>query len=182
MLKTKKLLTYEDYLIFSDDNHCELLNGELFMVPSPDFFHQSISRNLEFLLWDYVKRNSLGLVFYAPFDIKLSIYDIVQPDIIYVSNERNAIVTDKNITGAPDLVVEILSPGTRERDILFKKNLYARHGVKEYWIADPVAKNIEVMVLKNEVYEIHGIFFPEDYLESPLIPGFSPSLQDIFNF
>lgn len=182
MLKTKKILTYEDYLLLSDEKRYELLNGELFMVPAPDFFHQSILRNLGYLLWGYVKGNSIGLVFYAPFDIKLTLYDVIQPDIIYVSNERRSIVTDKNITGAPDLAVEILSPGTRERDILFKKNLYAGHGVKEYWIVDPIDKTIEVMILKNEIYETYGIFFIEDHLDSPLIPGFSPSLQDIFSF
>jgi len=182
MLKTKKLLTYEDYAKLSDDKRYELIEGELFVVPSPDFHHQSISRNLEFLLWDFVKKNSLGFVFDAPFDVVLTEHDVVQPDIIFVSNGRKHIITEKNIQGGPDLLVEILSPGTRERDILVKKGLYARHGVREYWIVDPEAKTIEVMVLRGDKFATHGIFFPEDTLESPLLSGFTPSLDEVFTY
>ena len=182
MLKAKKLLTYDDYASLSDDKRYELIEGELFVVPSPNFSHQSILRNLGFTLWNFVKENSLGLVFYAPFDVVLTEHDVVQPDIIFVSTERKNIITDKNIQGAPDLVVEILSSGTRERDILVKKGLYAKHGVKEYWIVDPGAKTIDVMVLKGDKFATHGIFFPEDTLESPLLSGFTPSLEEVFTY
>lgn len=183
MLKTKRPFTYEDYTKLPDEKRYELIEGELFMVPSPDFYHQSTLRNLGFLLWKFVKENSLGLVFYAPFDVVLTGYDVLQPDIIFVSNERRKIVvTEENIKGAPDLVMEILSPGTRERDILVKKGLYARHGIREYWIVDPTAKSIEVMTVGKETFETYGIFFLEDNLESPLLPGFGPPLQEIFSF
>lgn len=181
MLKTKRLLTYEDYAGLTDDTRYELLNGELYMVPSPNFYHQSFLRNLGVSLWHFVKENSLGLVFFAPFDVVLTDHDIVQPDIIFVSNERKAIVTEKNIKGAPDILIEILSPGTRERDLLFKKVLYARHGIKEYWIADPIEKNIEVMVLREGSFETHAIFLSEDHFESPSLPGFTPLLEEIFS-
>lgn len=184
MLKTKQLLTYKDYAMLPDDNRYELLNGELFMVPSPGFFHQSISRDIEFLLWNFVKSNSLGMVFDAPFDVVLTDNNVVQPDIIFVSNENRAIVTEKNIQGAPDLVVEILeilSSGTRERDVLFKKTLYATSGIREYWIVDPTEKNIEVLTLCQGTYETHGTYFPEDNLDTPMLLGFNPSLNEIFS-
>lgn len=181
MLKTKQLLTYKDYAMLPDDNRYELLNGDLFMVPSPGFFHQSISRDLGFLLWNFVKMNSLGLVFSAPFDVVLTDNNVVQPDIIFVSNKNRDIVTEKNIQGPPDLVIEILSSGTRERDILFKKTLYAKHGITEYWIADPTGKSIEVLTLCQGTYETHGIYFPDDNLGSSLLPGFNPSLNEVFS-
>lgn len=182
MLKTKRLLTYEDYARLPDERRYELIEGELFMVPSPDFSHQSILRNLGFALWHFIKRDSLGLVFYAPFDVILTEHDVIQPDIVFVSNERRSILTEKNIQGGPDLVVEILSSGTRERDILVKKGLFARHGVREYWIVDPVGKSIEVMVLKEDRFTTYGIFFLEDNLESPLLPGFNHPFRKCLPF
>ena len=105
---------------------------------------------------------------------------MLQPDILFISNERKGIITDKNVSGPPDLVIEILSPSTQERDRLVKRTLYALHGVKEYWIADPAAQSIEVMHLSNKVFDLYGIFVLEDTLTSPLIEGFVLPLKEVF--
>ena len=180
MLKEKTRLTYDDYLKIPDEERYELIEGELYMVPAPDFSHQIISRNIEFLLWDFVKKHSLGIVVDAPVDVVLTPEDVLQPDILFISNERRHIITKKNVNGAPDLVIEILSPSTQERDKIVKRGLYARHGVREYWIVDPEAKKVEVMIPGNKGFNLHGIFLLEDILSSPLIAGFSLPLKEVF--
>lgn len=180
MLKEKRKLTYDDYLKIPDEKRYELIEGELYMVPAPDFNHQIISRNIEFLLWDFVKKNRLGVVVHAPVDVVLTKEDVLQPDILFISNGRRHIITEKNVSGAPDLVIEILSPSTQERDKIVKRTLYAGHGVREYWIVDPAAKKVEVMIPGSKGYNLHGIFFREDTLTSPLIEGLSLPLREVF--
>lgn len=149
MLKTKIKYTYNDYAQMDDDKRYELIEGELYMVPAPGFYHQTISMNISHPLKKFVKENNLGVVFYAPFDVVLSEMDVVQPDIIFVSKERMGLITERNLRGAPDLAIEILSAATRERDKLVKKRLYREYGVKEFWIADPDKKAVEIMMLKE---------------------------------
>ncbi len=180
MLKAKTRLTYDDYLKIPDEKRYELIEGELYMVPAPDFNHQIVSRNIEFLLWDFVKKNGLGIVVHAPVDVVLTSEDVLQPDILFISNERRHIITKKNVNGAPDLIIEILSPATQERDKIVKRSLYARHGVREYWIVDPAGKKVEVMIPGSKGFNLHGIFFLEDILSSPLIAGFSLPLKEVF--
>lgn len=180
MLKEKTKLTYEDYLALPDEKRYELIEGDLYMVPAPDFYHQIVSGNIEFLLRDFVKKRNLGVVVYAPVDVVLSSEDVLQPDILFISNERRHIITEKNVTGAPDLVVEILSPSTQERDKLVKRSLYGRYGVKEYWIVDPITKSVEVMSLSSEGFKLYGIFLKEDTLTSPLIEDLTIPLQEVF--
>lgn len=180
MLKEKIKLTYNDYLTLQDEKRYELIEGELYMVPSPNFYHQIVSRNIEFQLWEFVKSRDLGVIVHIPIDVVLSPEDVLQPDILFISRDRKHIITEKNVSGAPDLVIEILSPSTLERDKLVKRGMYAKYGVKEYWIVDPVAKNIEVMSLGSEGYKLYGIFFIDDVLTSPLIEGFSLRLSEVF--
>ncbi len=180
MLNGKIKLTYDDYCSLTDEKRYELIEGDLFMVPAPDFYHQIVSGNIEFPLRNFVKKRQLGVVVYAPVDVVLSTEDVLQPDILFISNERRHVITEKNVSGAPDLVVEILSSSTQERDKLIKRHLYAKHGVKEYWIVDPITKNIEVLSLGSEGYKLFGIFFIDDVLSSPLIEGFSLPLQEVF--
>jgi len=181
MLKSKIKFTYKDYknLPESETKRYELLEGELVMVPSPSTYHQRISRNLGSQLWDFVRRNTLGEIFYAPCDIILG-DDIFQPDIIYISKEHLYIVAEQEIRGAPDLVIEILSPATAERDRTYKRTLYARHGVREYWIADPETKSIEVMVLGEKGFETVKLYKIGESLISPLLKGLSLDLEEIF--
>ena len=130
-------LTYEDYAKTSDDERWELLDGELVMVPAPNTFHQRVATDLVTLLNAFVKERYLGSVFSAPTDVVLSDTNVVQPDLLFVSREREHIITRANIQGAPDLAVEIRSPSTAERDLTVKRRLYAEHGVKEYWAGRP---------------------------------------------
>lgn len=180
MLKTKLKYTYDDYATLDDDRRYELIEGELYMVPAPNFQHQTISRDLGVVLWEFVKENNLGIVLYAPFDVVLSETDVVQPDIIFVSKGKLGLITEKNLRGAPELAIEILSTSTKERDKLVKKKLYMEYGVKEFWIVDPDKKAIEVMVLKETGFETVGIYFIDDKLISPLLKGFRLDLKEVF--
>ena len=180
MLDVKDRLTYADYMKTSDDERYELLNGELIMSPSPREIHQYISGNLYLVLGAFVRDRSLGRVYFAPFDVVLSDTDVVQPDLLFVSNERAAIITADNIQGAPDLVVEILSPATAERDRTVKLDLYARYGVKEYWIVDPDDKTMMVMLWREGGFEVSGVFGEGQSLRSPTLAGFSIALEEVF--
>ena len=119
----------------------------LVALSSPEEFHQRVSILLGAKLFLVHIEHSLGRVYHAPFDVVLSDMDVVQPDLIFVSNERADIITPANIQGAPDLVVEILSPSTAARDKTFKRSLYARHGITEYWMVDLTEKTITVLRL-----------------------------------
>ena len=130
-------LTYDDFLLFPDDGkRHELIDGEHYVTPSPNTKHQRVSGNLHFLMRAWLEEHPIGQVFYAPFDVVFSRFDVVEPDLLYVSNERmKEIVTAQHVTGAPDIVVEIGSPGTRKRDETIKRRLYERSGVSEYWVS-----------------------------------------------
>ncbi len=129
-------LTYDDFLHFPDDGkRHELIDGEHYVTPSPNTKHQAVSGNLFFLLRRWLEQHPVGRVFYAPFDIVFTQFDVVEPDLLYMSNERAAaILTAKHVTGAPEIVIEIGSPGTRKRDKTIKRRLYERSGVSEYWV------------------------------------------------
>ena len=176
----KAKFTYEDYLHTPDDKRYELIEGEFCMVPSPNESHQRVSAELEYALQRYVKNRKTGFVYDAPFDVVLSDEDVVQPDIIYVSKERRSIITRDNIQGAPDLVVEILSPkvGYRDRDI--KRKLYAKHGIKEYWIVDPVKQTVEVLSLGGDGYRKTGTYNVNAPLTSPLLKDLVIDLKSVF--
>lgn len=121
----KVKFTYEDYLLFPDDGkRHELIDGEHYVTPSPSTKHQRISGNLLYFLKDHLRRTKAGRMFDAPMDVVLSDFDVVQPDLLFVSSARASIITEKNIQGAPDLVVEILSDGTRKTDEIIKRKLY----------------------------------------------------------
>lgn len=180
MLKIKPKCTYNDYAAMDDDKRYEFIEGELYMVPSPGFYHQTISINISHSLKKFVKENNLGAVLYAPFDVVLSETDVVLPDIVFVSKKRMGLMTEKNLQGAPDLTIEILSSSTKERDKLVKKRLYMEYGVKEFWLVDPDKKTIEIMVLRETGYETEGVYFVDNELTSPLLRGFRLDLKEVF--
>ena len=180
MLNVETKLTYADYLETSDDERYELLNGELILSPSPKEIHQYISSILHIMIGTFVRERSLGKVYYSPFDVVLSDTNVVQPDILFISNERADIITPDNVQGAPDLVVEILSPATAERDRTVKLDLYATHGVKEYWIVDPDAKTVTVLLRGEGSFEVGGIYGEGETLRSPTLAGFTFDLDAIF--
>ena len=176
----KKKYTYEEYLKTPKDKRYELIDGELLMTPSPIPNHQRISGKLEFVVRKFVTENNLGEVFYAPCDVYLDDENVVQPDILFISKERLDIIGDKNIQSAPNIVIEIISENSVYRDMVQKKRLYARFGVKEYWIVIPEEKEVEVYILKDEAYQLYKTYTKVDILESPSLKGLKIGLKEIF--
>jgi Uma2 family endonuclease len=177
-------LTYEDLALFPDDGkRHEIIGGEHFVTPSPNRRHQAVLKNLVWALETYLRRQRLGTLYFAPLDVVLSHHDVVEPDLLYVSAARSAILTEPNVQGAPDLVVEILSPSTRSRDERLKRDLYDRAGVAEYWIVDPEAETVKAF-RRGE----RGLFGRPllltlrdgDTLSTPLLPGLEVSLAAVF--
>ena len=177
---TKAKYTYEDYLNTPEGERYELIDGELILVASPNEGHQIASIRLGSRMHFYVDAGELGWVFQAPFDIVFSDTEVVQPDVMFISKEREHIRTGANVQGAPDLVVEILSPSSVGRDWSYKRELYAKYGVKEYWIADPVHKMVSVMLLRDGVLELAGTYVEGDTVVSSALEGFSVEINAIF--
>ena len=176
----KKKYTYDDYLKTPDDKRYELIEGELYMTPSPITNHQRISGKIDFELRKFVLENDCGEVFYAPYDVYFDDENIVQPDILFISKERLDIIGEKNLQGAPDLVSEILSESNAYRDLIQKKKLYSKFGVKEYWIVVPGEKTIDVHILKDKTYQLYKTLGEDDTLESQIMKGFKMELKAIF--
>ena len=179
MVTTPKL-TYQDYANLEGDERYELLDGELLLVGSPNEDHQIASLELATQMNIFVKENDLGRVFTAPYDVLFTDTDVAQPDILFVSNEREHIRTPANIQGAPDLIVEILSPSSSRRDWRDKRELYAEHGVKEYWIVDPANHIVWIMLLRDGVLVEQGAYWEGDTVTSTTLEGFSFGVDDIF--
>jgi len=179
MLKLKPRKTVDDYMKLPEGTLAELIEGEIFMTPSPKTDHQRVGRELGHALWEFVRSHGLGEVFDAPLDIHLPSGDVVQPDLIFVGVGRVDILQDW-IRGAPDLLVEIISADRPERDRIVKRDLYARNGVPEYWIVDPEARSIEVLALESGRYAPRGYFEAGDSLVSPSLPGFTLPLGGVF--
>ena len=179
MVTTPKL-TYQDYANMDGDERYELHDGELILIPSPNTAHQTTSMKIGYRMFSFVEENDLGQVFSAPYDVLFSDTQVVQPDILFVSNEREHIRTPANIQGSPDLIVEILSPSSVRRDWSYKRELYASHGVREYWIVDPVHRIVSVMLLQDGDLKIVGAYTQGDTVTSSTLEGFSISLNDIF--
>jgi len=137
--------TYADLLLFPDDGkRHELIDGEHIMAPSPFTKHQSVSFNLSVIFGTFLKQHPIGKVFTAPMDVVLSDTDVVEPDLLFIASEHASIITEKHIMGVPDLVVEIISAGSRKTDEIIKRRLYEQYGVKEYWIIDPELESVKV--------------------------------------
>jgi Uma2 family endonuclease len=176
-------LTIEDYESFPDDGmRHEILDGDHFVTPSPVIRHQAISRNLTMLVASFLRDQPLGSLFAAPCDVYLSRVDVVVPDLVFVSVAGKAVITEKNIQGPPDLLVEILSPGTRKKDERTKRDRYARFGVREYWIVDPELETVKILWLGETGYDQPQEFSLErdQSLASRVLPGLQLSLAQIF--
>ena len=178
--ETRVKLTYDDYAKTPEDERYELIDGELIMVGAPNMEHQSIQVEIGWRVVTFVKDGDLGWVFNPPTDVLLSDHDVVQPDLIFVSREREHVITDANIQGAPDLVVEILSPSSATRDRRDKFDLYARHGVAEYWLISPEARIVRVFVLRGGVFEEVGRYCENDTLTSTTLEGLEIDLSEVF--
>jgi Uma2 family endonuclease len=177
-------LTYDDFLHFPDDGkRHELIDGEHYVTPSPNTKHQAVSGNLYFLMRSWLEQHPIGRVFYAPFDVVFTQFDVVEPDLMYMSNERAAeILTSKHVTGAPEIVVEIASRGTRKRDETIKRRLYERSGVSEYWVVDPELDIMRVYRREHDRFARPIELAAErgDVLTTPLLSRLEMPLRRVF--
>lgn len=169
MAAERARITYEDYLQLPEESRYEVLEGDLKMVPAPGYRHQRVTARLAHALTTQVEHGGLGEVNFAPFDVILADDTVVQPDILIVMADNLGIVAPEGVRGAPDLVVEVLSPATAKRDKGIKRHLYGRHGVKEYWIVDPEALTVEVAVNAGGQMETRGLFGAGERVESQVL-------------
>jgi Uma2 family endonuclease len=172
-------LTQEDYYNLPDNGlRYQLIDGELYMAPAPNLYHQTISGNLEFVFRSYLEQNPLGILLHAPVDVVFHTESIWQPDIIIVLNANRHILKQQRCEGVPDFVVEILSPNNR--DLHTKRTIYAREGVTEYWIIDPDAKKTLIYRFDENMNEPVTQIKSPAKVTSPLFPGLTIELDAIF--
>ena len=177
----EKVWTYEDYLKLDDDRRYEVIKGRLIEMPAPGFEHQEISGNLWFAIKKFLQKRDIGRVIYAPFDIILAKDIVVQPDIVFISNENLKNIREGRLFGTPDLVVEIVSPSTTRRDTVVKKGIYEEFGVKEYWVVYPDEKAIEVWILgEGGKYELYSFAEKEGKVKSKVLEGLEVDLKEVF--
>jgi Uma2 family endonuclease len=179
----ERRLTYDDLARMPDDGmRHEIIDGVHYVTPAPVLRHQRLVLRLLLAIGNYLEANpGVGEVFGSPVDTVFTQWDVVGPDLAFVADDQRSILTEPNIQGAPALVVEVLSPGTRKRDLGVKKDLFDRGGVREYWIVDPKANT--VTVYRRSVGGLTKVqSLPDDAaaLTTPLLPGFSLSLQRLF--
>lgn len=174
-------LTYEDYVYLpTDGRRYEIMQGDLYVSPAPNTFHQTVSRRLQYRLMALLEDTGIAYIFNAPCAVLLSETDVVQPDLVLVRCDRRHIISDRGIDGAPDVVIEILSPSTKGQDLHLKKHVYARAGVQEYWIVDPDAAAIEQWVLEPNDYRLVTRFDRAATLTSTVFPEISIHLLEVF--
>ena len=179
----QKMLTYDDYVRLTppDSGNYELHNGQIIYMPSPIPLHQIVSDNLSANLIVYLRKHKLGRIISAPMDVVFNPIDTFQPDILFLSNERLSLIGDKKIEGAPDLVVEILSPSNNPKEMGYKKVIYEMSNVKEYWIIN-LKKQILTQYENIEgEFLIHRVFEKKDTLTSLTINGFEMPMNELFD-
>lgn len=184
----QKKYTYEDYLKWDDSNRYELIEGIPYLLASPSVLHQTIVGNIYFKFKEYLNDKKCK-VFTAPLDVLLpqdkdieekDIDVVVQPDIFIVCDE-NKIKSGRNCKGAPDMIIEVLSPATASRDFITKQNLYEKAGVKEYWIASPEEKDIVIFRLNEKMkYHLCGIYTENSMIQVGIFPELTIPLKDVF--
>ena len=177
--------TYADLADFPDDGlRREIIDGELYVSPSPALPHQVVIGNLHFLIRSYLVAHPIGRILLAPLDVVFSQFDVVEPDLLFVSHARRDILTYKNVSGSPDLAIEVLSPGSRRTDKTVKLRLYERFDVLEYWIVDPKRETVKVYrrATSGVAFQRVGEYASktDDRLTTPIFPGLTLELSSIF--
>ena len=175
-------LTYDDLVRMPDDGmRHEIIDGVHYVTPSPVWRHQRLVKRLLVAIDTYLEVQGGGEVLQAPFDVVFTRWDVVEPDLLLVADDQRSILTEPNIQGAPALVVEVLSPGTKKRDLGVKKDLFDRGGVREYWVVDPKA-NVVTIYRRGDGGLSKVQSLPDDAhtITTPLLPGFSLSLERLF--
>jgi Uma2 family endonuclease len=178
------LLTIADLEIMPDDeNRYELMEGELIVSRAPSLTHQRVLGNLLNVLKNYLAQNPLGEVFATPGVIFDELNSAI-PDLAFVSRERGALVASgERITGAPELMIEIVSPGSENarRDRVVKRQIYGKHGVREYWIVDPERRTVEVYRAHQKSLELFATLVDQDEITSPLLPQLGFTVASLFS-
>src|SRR5215510_11534503 len=177
-------LTYDDFVLFPDDGmRHELIDGEHYVTPTPNSKHQVVLGNLHLVIGNWLRDHRTGRVMLSPFDVVFTKFDVVEPDLLYLSNERaSQVLTSKNVQGVPELVVEIGSPSTRKRDETIKRGLYERSGVSEYWFVDPELDLVRVYRAGMKGFDKPVELSREagDVLSTSLLSGLDLPLMRIF--
>jgi len=180
---TTARLTYEDLLrLPDDDKRHEIIDGVHYVMSSPVLRHQRVVRRLGISIGNFVDATGRGEVFFVGVDVVLSPYDVVVPDLVFVSEERKHLLQEKNIPGPPDLAAEVLTPSTRHKDRILKRRLFEREKVQEYWILDPEKNTVRIHILGQAGYG-EGVELSAaagDVLVTPLLPGWSLALSTLF--
>ncbi|MFN8577071.1 MAG: Uma2 family endonuclease [Candidatus Sericytochromatia bacterium] len=184
-LVLNKNLTYDDYLKIDDDKQYQLIEGVLILNPAPSSRHQKIVSNLSYFMSNFVRNSKLGEIYFAPYDVILDKNTVVQPDILFISNENIVNIKERGFFGTPDLVIEIISPSSLKRDIEDKRLIYQKFGIKEYWLVFPNEKAVEVLELVDSTYTVYDHAYTEDIdkeqkVKSKVLAGFEIDLKDIF--
>ena len=176
----KVKLTYEDYLRLPDDGmRHEIIDGEHFVSPSDVPYHQQVSRRIQFQLYRQIEETGRGEVFDAPTDLHLSEVDVLVPDILVLLSPKLGLIGPKKIEGAPDVVIEITSPGTAGRDRGIKRAVYERAGVPEYWVVDTRKRVVEQHMLREGKYALAGT--EADAIGFGGLPGVTVDLRGVWS-
>lgn len=174
-------MTYAQYCLLPEDGkQYEVIDGELFMTPAPKPKHQEIVVRLTEELSRFVRENSLGKVSVAPVAVLLDQHTVLEPDVLFIRQQRLEIVKEQAIEGAPDLVVEVLSPSTFYKDLRKKMTAHSQFGVQEYWIVDPETQTIEIYARRDDKLQLARNFSSGDAVESAHLPGFRLAVKDVF--
>jgi len=177
----KPLQTYADYLELPEGAPYQLVGGSLIMSPAPTPRHQLAAAELSFSMMVYLKKHGIGRLIPAPIDVYLTDTEVYQPDLLIVAQNRLAIIGEKKIEGAPDLIVEILSPSTGYYDLTHKKRVYEAAGVREYWIVDPLAQRVEVYTHADGRFQLFSEAAEEGQVASKWLAGFAFELDELFS-
>lgn len=178
-----KITASQFYELFEESNQpIELIEGEVIVSPAPTYDHQRVVSRINWLISSVVNPADLGDVVVAPHDVYLDDDNVFQPDVFFVAkdNPRTTLSENNYLYGSPDLCVEILSPSTAKRDRTVKFNQYAQHGVKEYWIVDPNFQVVEVYVLKENQFVLHGVYDADDPIRSTILPMLDFKVSEMF--
>lgn len=181
IIAEKKITVKEFSTMDLDENfYYELINGTIVKKQAPSFAHQNASMNLSFLISAFIREKKLGKIVASPIDVFFDEYNNTQPDLLFIRKEREYIITKHGVEGAPDLIIEILSPSTLRFDRREKFNLYLQFGVSEYWIVEPVNKSIEVYFLDNGKYDLQSSSMNEGFIQSKVLDGLTLNITEAF--
>ena len=180
LAESQEKYTYKEYCKLPEGAPYQLIKGNLIMTPAPTIYHQKIIGRIHLSLAQYVAANQLGEVILSPVDVYFSDTETYQPDIIFVSTNQISIIEEEKVSGAPDLVIEVLSPSTAYYDLRHKMKIYEEFGVEEYWVVDPMEQSVDLFHGKKRAFKLIKKYTQSEVLMSPLIQGFAMKLGDVF--